>query len=71
MSGATVVPFLALITIGAVILAAWISQERTIRRMKDPEAPKSKLAEDEPTPVKNPTIGSAGDDASDGEREAA
>lgn len=54
MTGASIVPLLAILTLGAVVAFALISQQATIKRMNDPEAPKSKLAEDEPTPVSAP-----------------
>lgn len=39
---------LALATLGAVTIFALVSKSRTEKRMKDDDAPKSRLAEDAP-----------------------
>ena len=41
---------LFLVTVGAVLVFAWVSKRRTEERLEDPEAPKSSLAKDGPGP---------------------
>lgn len=48
LSGAFLVPFLALVTLLGVLVLAMRSQKEVIDRMRDPNAPKSTLAADAP-----------------------
>ncbi|HKK97120.1 MAG TPA: hypothetical protein VJ928_02995 [Marivita sp.] len=48
MDAFTIIPTLFLMTAGAVIVFALVSKERTERRKKDDNAPKSTLAADGP-----------------------
>lgn len=52
-SGGFLVPFLALVTLLGVLVAAMRSQEQVIKRMRDPNAPKSTLAADSPARTKD------------------
>jgi hypothetical protein len=47
-NGAFLVPFLALGTLLGVLVLAMRSQEEVLKRMRDPNAPKSSLAADAP-----------------------
>jgi len=47
MTVSTLIPTLALITLLAVVVFALVSKARVEQRRKDPDAPKSTLAEDE------------------------
>ena len=46
MTASYLVPILALVTLGAVLIFALVSKERVERRRQDPNAPKSTLAAD-------------------------
>ena len=48
-SGGFLVPLLALLTLLIVLVMAMRSQQKTIERMRDPNAPKSTLAADAPS----------------------
>ena len=48
-SSGFLVPLLALITLLIVLVLAMRSQQKTIERMRDPNAPKSTLAADAPS----------------------
>lgn len=48
MTWSVFLPFLALFTLGVVLVFALLSRKRIRDRMKDPNAPKSTLAKDGP-----------------------
>jgi hypothetical protein len=48
MTAEFLVPLLALMTILAAIVFALVSKHRTEQRLEDPNAPKSRLAQDAP-----------------------
>ena len=48
LSGAFLVPFLALVTFLIVLVLAMRSQQKVLERKRDPNAPKSTLAADSP-----------------------
>lgn len=48
MTSTALIPFLFVMTLGAVIAFAVISKRRTERRMKNDDAPESTLAKDTP-----------------------
>lgn len=68
MTSASIVPLLFLLTVGAVIAFALISQRRTLQRLDDPNAPKSTLAEDEGTPVMSTSDTGEQEEPRDGHR---
>ena len=48
MDAGTLIPLLALFTLGAVVVTAFRSKRKTERDLKDPENPNSSLASDGP-----------------------
>ncbi len=52
MDWTSLVTFLAVITLGAGVVVALISQRKTEQRMANPDAPKSTLAKDAPSDKK-------------------
>ena len=52
-SSGFLVPFLALVTLLIVLVLAMRSQQKTIERMNDPNAPKSTLAADAPNKTRD------------------
>ena len=52
-SGAFLVPFLALATLLGLLVMAMRSQDEVLKRMRDPNAPKSTLAADAPSRTKD------------------
>ncbi len=59
MDGSFLLPTLALVTLGIVIVLALVSKRRTDARHDDPNAPKSTLASDTPDTTRDRTEGAA------------
>jgi hypothetical protein len=54
MNADLLIPILSFGTIGAVIVFALVSQQRTLNRLHDPNSPQSSLARDRPDPAFKP-----------------